>query len=208
MLALRKDRDAIETLCATMLRNTLEPCGDRISFTRESGRTRSALPLLAQLSALGMDAAVLATFEGEATWLAKDLAMLIRAHSRDAAVIADLNLRMAQPMMPEMLEDFAEILAGWPEAREAAGVALSKLESAHKKRTFGPRILQLSRHGMLGARCGLDKAGRWLFETLAASESVADERIPVLLNLIEGMQKSPGAVIGRRPAGCHVTAEA
>ncbi len=192
MLAVRKDRDAIKALCATILRYSFEPCGDTVSFDREFERAHSALPLIEQLSALGMDSDVRATFEGEATWLAKDIAMLIRAHSRDAAVIADLNLRIAQPMMPQMLEDFAEILAGWPEAREAARVALTNLESAHKKQTFGPRILQLSRHGMLGARCGLDKAERWLFETLAASESVAAERIPVLLNLIEGMQKSPG----------------
>ncbi len=198
MLAARNDITGITDYLADEIREALNP-GDAIgTFARDNSwgfvtPTPYPLhPLLEDAKALGVSAAIRTKFENSDAYLSKELAMLLGVHARDAKLLSTLPVRMEQPMPPHLCEEFAELLADWPEAREGAQTALRKLEPIHALKTPSERMLQYSRHGLLAARCGMKKeAERWLFEVLAVHETVQGNQPEILLNLHEGLLLNP-----------------
>lgn len=205
-LALRGDRAAMVQALARALREAAAPAGEMIEFPKRDFfgdqvlRLRPLRPLLRQAAALGLTDELRATMAAEGGPLAADLALLLRLETRDAAALAELSARLEKTFSPQMLEELAELLAPWPEAREHAQKILRLLEPAHAFSTPPRRLEQLARHGSLAAQCGMPEAAHWLEKSHAAQKTTTGNRPKILFDLLEGFSLLPPTDGARRVA--------
>jgi tetratricopeptide (TPR) repeat protein len=185
-LALRDDRAGVLAVLARGLRDSLAHAEEGAAFPRQDfwgnpiRSARPLRPLCEQAAALGLAGELRAQLERDGGASA-DLALLLRAAVRDATVLTPLSPRLDQPMPAALREDFAALLAPWPEARKLAQKILREPDFS-----TGPAE-RLARGGLLAAQCGLpDEAARWLGQALQTPRTDRGDRMTMLLDIVEG----------------------
>ena len=193
-LAIRGDTAGVVDLIKSGLITAARPAASIAAFPHldkwddYASVTRPLQPMLYEADSLGLGSALSAMLGADTAPIATDLALLLRVQARDLEVLPKMAARLTRPMMPLVLDEFAEQLANWKEGREAARIALGILEHAHAIPSPAERAWQLSRHGLLAARCGMEReAVAWLSDAFAKQSEVRCDRITILLHVTEGM---------------------